>query len=479
VRNQKRANNVGFSSVTEAAARTIALITLGLSAASPSAACSCVGPIPVCSVYWSTSVLFLGHVIRVEHVYDEPPGETIGPGQYLAHFAVTKSYRGTLGEQVVVHTADQGSACGLGFQEGHDYLIYGYTASNGDLSTNHCTRTHEVADQAEDPDIRWIEALTKAPRGASVYGRIRSLRLNRDGAYDESALPGISVSIAGPQSKTVSSDAEGNFRADGLAPGAYVVSAEAPQNYVPFPKSTVTLQEHSCAEIPWSTKFDGHIRGHVYFHDGSPAAGVYLTAKIADSNPHEPWAWQAAHTTAGSDGTFDFATMAPGTYIFAVNLDFSPLPGNGDSYYRKAFYPGAIHRSEAALVAVGPGEKVDRLSFFLPPDSAKPSVPLQVTILDFAGKPVPHADVVAYDGIWGLSVTPLMATADESGKANVTLRPDSHYDIEAVVNLSDSSQACAEPVGVNTHDSPAPVILMLSHHVGNCMQFKMPPDDSR
>jgi hypothetical protein len=74
--------------------------------------------------------------------------------------------------------------------------------------------------------------------------------------------------------------------------------------------------------------------------------------------------------------------------------------------------------------------------------------------------------------MWENSVTPAMASADEHGKATVTLRPGSHYDIEAVVAMPDSSQACAEPLGVDAHEQPAPLVLVLSHHIGNCTQFR-------
>jgi len=272
-------------------------------------------------VYWTTSLVFLGHVVRIEHVYDKPPEENvlngktvtvIGPGQYLVHFDVTKSYRGSPGEQAVIHTADQNSASGYEFKEGHDYLVYAYSAPNGDFSTTHCTRTHEVTNLAEDEDIQWIEAVPKAPPGASVFGRIRSVRPNQEGGVDAESLADIAVSVTGPVSRTVSTDADGKFRADGLAPGKYTVSAMAPQRYAPFPNSTVMLRDRACAEVDWSTRLDGHIRGHLYFSDGTPAAGVYLTTKIADSDPHKPWTWQASYATTASDGSFDFGELAAG-----------------------------------------------------------------------------------------------------------------------------------------------------------------------
>jgi hypothetical protein len=448
-------------------------------------ACSCVGPTPVCSVYWNTSVLFLGHVVRIEHVYDKPPEERvvdgktitiIGPGQNLVHFDVTKSYRGAPGEQVVVHTADQGSACGYAFEQGHDYLVYAYTAPDGGLAAGRCTRTHEVTSRADDEDMQWIEGLSKAPLGASIFGRIRSLRPNPEGGFDTDSLADVAVSVTGPESKTVSTDADGKFRADGLAPGKYIVSATAPRRYAAFENSTVTIQDRACAEVDWSTRLDGHIRGHVYFSDGTPAAALYLTAKAADAKPHEPWTWQSSYATTASDGGFDFGMLAPGSYVFGANMDFSSQ--DGKPYYRRAFFPGSARRSEAAVITVGAGESSDSLRFFLPPDSAPPTVPLQVTVLGFDGQPAGHANVLAYDDMWENSVTPVNVDADEHGKAAVSLRPGQHYDVEAVVNLPDFSQACAEPLGVDVQDRPAPLVLVLSHHVGNCTPFKKPHGDA-
>jgi hypothetical protein len=466
--------------MNKTAAQTAAFAIITLLGAHPAMACSCAEPGPVCSAYWTTAALFLGHVVQIEHVYDKPPGEAPpGPGQYIVHFDVTASYRGTPGRQAVIHTPDQGPACGYGFMKGHDYLVYGDAAPNGDLSAYRCSRTHEVASPAEDPDIQWIEALPKAPPGGSIFGSIQTVRPKLDGSYDAAGLADIAVAVTGPESKTVSSDANGKFRADGLAPGKYVVSAAAPERHSPFPNSTVTLPDRGCAEGDWSTQIDGHIRGHVYFSDGTPVAGIDLTAKAADVPPGQPWKSQASYTTAGSDGGFDFSRMDSGSYVLAVNMDFSAQNG---TYYRKAFYPGAAHRSEATVVTVGAGQTVDDLRFFLPPDSPPPSISVAVTVVGFDGTPVSHARITAYDDMWQNSVTPMIANADENGKATIMLRAGSHYDIEAVASLDGRSQACAEPlgldvgvdVGVDAHAHPAPVLLVLSHHFGNCQKFKKP-----
>ncbi len=113
--------------------------------------------------------MFLGHVTRIEHIYDQPPEkDRIGPGQYLVHFDVAKTYRGAPGEQVVVHTNDEDSACGFPFAQGHDYLVYASPGTDGSLVTSHCSRTHEVVSRADDEDIQWIEVLLRR-RPAALY----------------------------------------------------------------------------------------------------------------------------------------------------------------------------------------------------------------------------------------------------------------------------------------------------------------------
>jgi hypothetical protein len=212
------------------------------------------------------------------------------------------------------------------------------------------------------------------------------------------------------------------------------------------------------------------MRGHVYYNDGKPAAGLFLTTKAADAVRNEPWTWKQSLATTGPDGAFDFSPVSPGSYIFGVNLDFTSI--DGKSYYRKAFYPGTSNRTEAATVTLGAGETVGDLNFYLPPDSPAPSIAVSVLVLGFDGMPVAHAEIIAEDAMWENSATPLTATADDKGRVTVMLRPGSHYDIEAVVNLPDFTQACAEPQAVDARGEPAPLVLKLSHPVGNCMPFK-------
>jgi hypothetical protein len=64
---------------------------------------------------------------------------------------------------------------------------------------------------------------------------------------------------------------------------------------------------------------------------------LYLTLKSADFDPHDATTWKPRSTTSGADGLFEFDQIAPGLYVFAVNMDFPSMDG---AYYRRAFFPG-------------------------------------------------------------------------------------------------------------------------------------------
>jgi hypothetical protein len=61
--------------MNKTAAQTAAFAIITLLGVRSAMACSCAGPGPVCSAYWTTPALFLGHVVQIEHGYDKPPSE--------------------------------------------------------------------------------------------------------------------------------------------------------------------------------------------------------------------------------------------------------------------------------------------------------------------------------------------------------------------------------------------------------------------
>jgi hypothetical protein len=436
--------------------------------------CSCIGPTPVCSVFWTTPLVFVGHVISQQLIYDQPPEERvvngknirlIGPGRYEVHFSVGESLKGIAGQEIIVRTHSQSSACGFEFEDGSEYLVYAYS-KNGEWWTDHCTRTHKIETANDDADVQWIHGLAKAPQGGTIFGTIQSFSPTDRDVFP---LSNIKVDVNGPISKAISTDTSGHFRMTALPPGTYTVSAVAPSGYTAFSPTKVSVNDRGCAEVPFSTRLDGHIGGHVYFCNGVPAGGLVITAENIDL---EPWAaGKQTLTTSSKDGSFDFSPLAPGRYVLGVNINFRSAD---DRYYRKVFYSGVTERSQAALVQVGHAQTVDNLRFFLPEDLPAPSIPLQVTLLGRDGKPIPNVEILPQDDMWEtlVSVNGELKKTDSEGKATLLLRKGAYYNVWAVVNLPDFTQRCAEPVGVLAEVGLKPVTLIVSHSFGNCSQFK-------
>ena len=138
------------------------------------------------------------------------------------------------------------------------------------------------------------------------------------------ALPGVALAsfceeATGDDGRArAASDDAGNFRVDGLAPGKYVVSAMAPPGYARFEDRKVTVQDRGCAEVEWSPRLDGHIRGHLYSSDGTPAPGQYSLASGV-------YSFNTADNGAAVLIYYSY-TVASGNKISLANQLTGPMP---------------------------------------------------------------------------------------------------------------------------------------------------------
>jgi hypothetical protein len=421
-------------------------------------ACSCIGPRPACSEYFKAPLIFYGHVVAKSYIPGPPttPAE-LSSGRFEIRFSVTESFRGDAGAEVIVATSEQGGMCGIDFAEGANYVVYAIENPQWHVwATGTCMRTHRVADPVRDEDLQWFHSLLNAPGTGTIYGKVRDFQgRNPDSTGRVGVLPGTQITVSGSDSRTAAASGAGEFRLEGLAPGSYTVAAIPPEGYAAIKPVNVSIEPKGCAEIVFETRVDGHIRGHLYFNDGRPAAGIIMIAHNVGVRFGE-----GIYSTTSDDGGFDFGPLTPGTYSFGVNTESLSAKG----YSQKAVFPESIH--------LGPSETTADLQFVLPPDRPEPSIPIQMIVLDRQGRPLVNATVFADDATWPDFHTGNHRT-DSTGKVTILLRKGSYYDIWAVANLP-GSQQCAEPVGVPAGRVGGLIPLKISHDIGNCGQFKKP-----
>lgn len=142
-------------------------------------ACSCVGGAKPCEAYGDASAVFVGTVTFSKSI--NVKGAGYDTTQRLVRFHVDRPIRNVKDSDIEVQTAWGEAACGYGFRLGGQYLVYAYSNHDKALETSICTRTRPLSDAAED--LKYIDALAKAPPGGTISGEVGLRRPTQPDVY--------------------------------------------------------------------------------------------------------------------------------------------------------------------------------------------------------------------------------------------------------------------------------------------------------
>lgn len=184
----------------------------------------------------------------------------------------------------------------------------------------------------------------------------------------------VNVSVAGPSigdadathfSQSVSTDENGAFRVDGLAPGNSQVFVEAPfgsglvsefwqDSYDGANPTSVPLAEDTATDLANVVLDDGaSISGVVRFDTGAPAAGAFVVST----------GFTPVDAVADADGRFTLFPVAPGSVVLTASADD----------------PDLLPVSSAPL-SVSAGAQVDGVELVIDTDAAPPADTVPPTI---------------------------------------------------------------------------------------------------
>ncbi len=232
-------------------AYTLTCIMLLLVSAQTSNACSCISSGPPCQAYGAVSAVFSGRVTEITSIKNTDD-EFSALSHKLVRFAVLQAYRGIAGTSAETITGNGGGDCGYPFRVGESYLVYAYkNAGDNKLYASICSRTRPLSEAGED--LEYINSLSKAEAGATIYGRVnRFRRVNADVAYQPlGPMEGIRVIVEGSGGRVESTtDGKGEFNVRGLAPGDYEVRLAVPEGLWPANMvQKVKLADKGCAHV--------------------------------------------------------------------------------------------------------------------------------------------------------------------------------------------------------------------------------------
>lgn len=204
---------------------------------------------------------------------------------------------------------------------------------------------------------------SKAKPAGSISGRV---------TVGEKPLPGIAVIATALGSTTpnaqATSDADGNYRLNGLRAGQLVVVPAAPLYVLPAssfysPGRVINLAPNEVVDnIDFKLTRGGVITGRITDADGRPVIEERVTPTQVDDNgaPTRGIPFRPTNTSMYSTddrGIYRLYGLPPGHYKVSVGDDVNRGAGlmRGAGYFPRVYYPDATDGAKAAIVDVTSG----------------------------------------------------------------------------------------------------------------------------
>lgn len=359
----------------------LALVTVAmLGSARAVLACSCIQSGPSCQAFWSTPLVF----DAVAGAVDEERG--------VATLEVRKVWKGTVPGRLVVPSGDGGGSCVYEFEAGQRYLVFAYTdPSNGRVRVSLCSATHKW--DGSGNDAAFLDSLSRPAKGGQVFGTVRHFTHSGGGIPDRDEIPIVtSVHLQTPAGVRSAKSDGGEFRFEGLTPGAYALTIDTPDGYIAYPPSArlEILDNRGCASQPFSLTDNGRIAGRLLNFKGDPPRGLSVEVVTAGNIP-VPRGISPRTATVADDGSFEAGELPPGDYVVGVNLRDLPNPGVP---YARVLYPGGTSPG-TGTVTVKAGERVDLGTWQLP--GPAPSAVVSGVVEWEDGRPAANIEIRALD----------------------------------------------------------------------------------
>ena len=273
--------------------------------------------------------------------------------RHTAAVALTLAFLAAIGEQAVLGQAGQGEARGPGASE----------------------------------------ARRAAGGTASVVGRVLAVGTDapvRRATVVAEKTVGGDPRRGGPFSATT--DDEGRYRLDGLAPGEWRVTASKGGYFtwqfgqrrafqVP-PPITLARGQQFTADIPLAR--GGVITGSVSDEFGQPVAGLQVRVHRARTERgHRRLQAVGAADLTDDTGAFRLYGLPPGDYYVAASLRVAPVGSVVETTYAPTYFPGTGDLAEAQRIRLGLGAEASAVFSLLPVRRVRVSG----AVLDSSGGP--------------------------------------------------------------------------------------------
>lgn len=250
-------------------------------------------------------------------------------------------------------------------------------------------------------DLLFLNNLAKASGRARLSGRI---------AFDSAEGPGVANRtirvVSAKQTYEVKTDENGVYEIYDLPAGRYLVEPETQPGWKIDADSSrrspsfadvenvneivsggrlkripVVVEDKRHAGVDIYFEIDNAVGGKVYNAAGKPMRDVCLRIHPAADEQQAAFPYKANCTK--DDGAFLFEEIPTGSYVLVVNEDGKITSSEP---FGKFYYPNVAERERAAVITVGPGDRVTGLDIH--PPAAIETITVEGRFLYSDGQPV-------------------------------------------------------------------------------------------
>lgn len=417
--------------------------------ATPAAACSCAGQRKPCQAYWDASTVFVGTVtFSTTTKVNESRSEF---RKRLVRFHVDRSLRNIEASEVEIATGIGGGDCGYGFQLGGQYLVYAYLNNDKTLETNICTRTRQLSDATAD--LEYIRGLSKATPGGTISGEVK---LRGAQGYDTwPPVKDVTILVEGSNKRFESkTNSEGKYSISGLPTGTYKVRIDLPEGLSTYnPESEVKVHDRGCAEQFFFVEPDTRLTGKVLDAQGMSAADVLMELVPVSREDHA----DPSFVKTDKEGRYEMKLLRPGRYHLGVRIAGSA----GSTYvpYPQTYYPGVKDPSQATVIAIAEGQRIELNELVLPPRFIERT--LNGIVVDSDGKPVAGATVWLKERQYNDGDMPYRRQTDNEGRFSYPVYEGIKYSLNSYVESAERQEKRSSPVEVVITSNQEPIKLVL------------------
>ena len=342
----------------------IYLALLSFSAVTQASVFNCVPPpgTPLCQFPKKIDVAFIGTAVATNENPDDHEDPNFANTWY--QFKIEEPLSGLRPNEtnVRVHFALGGGSTAIGRR----YFVHAERTADG-FRLAMCGNTRPA--EAAEADIAYLRARLRGNFHSYLAGSI--LRHYIASPYAVEAWPtdqwrGVSnaaVTLTGPAGPfNLTTDAQGDYRRDSVAPGKYTVSLQSP-GYAFQKAHTIEVPPNGCGLGHFGAFTNAGISGIVKRPDGTPAANLEL--ELIDSDPNFPaLTGYLDRPKTGPNGEFSLTNLPSGSFLLGVNIQRSTRHPDQTP---PTYYPGVADRSAATKIELKPNEQKRNLVLTLLP----------------------------------------------------------------------------------------------------------------